>query len=559
MKRYFYFAAAAALMAACSQSDDLALSPQTVQQAVEQTPVEFGVYVGKNTTRAGEAGDVDTKNLGAVLTQRHGAKNGFGIFAYYTDDEQFSQLALPNFMYNEHVTSNYTWVGSAFTATPSAAWSYSPVKYWPNEFGTEAVSNATDYLSFFAYAPYVEVDEITGLPLAVTAKTADEVAKLLGYDDKEAWYNGALKDSGGDYSTLDGSTTPSRDQADEKIADAAEAYIAAAQNNIVHLSKNTATGDPIVKYRVDWNPATAVDLCWGVVPVTPATTTYSPITTGASTTTDGLPYLNLIKEKAAVTGKVNFQFYHALARLNVQIDTDIDIANGPGTYAGGTTDVEGIGGDATGNTVKTRVYVRSVTFDGFATEGALNLHNTVAITPLWKAFDGTSILAANSVTIYDGLQDGAEVTSKNSSEKPTGLNSKIIEENVTITTDNKIWKEDASHPGVRSAAVNLFNSTTETASIYVIPNGATPKVTIVYDVETIDPNLSGYLADGKTHGSSVENKITKSIFSPGTVLVAGKAYTIKLHLGLTSVKVDAAVQGWDDSTAAEDVTLPYND
>ena len=42
-----------------------------------------------------------------------------------------------------------------FYNSTSTKWGYTPVKYWPNEYGTGANSTGTDRISFFAYAPYV--------------------------------------------------------------------------------------------------------------------------------------------------------------------------------------------------------------------------------------------------------------------------------------------------------------------------------------------------------------------------------------------------------------------
>jgi hypothetical protein len=86
-------------------------------------------------------------------------------------------------------------------------------------------------------------------------------------------------------------------------------------------------------------------------------------------------------------------------------------------------------------------------------------------------------------------------------------------------------------------------------------------VTIVYDIETKDPNLAGYLSDGVTRGISIENKITKSIqLNDGSnmTLEAGKKYVIGLHLGLTSVKFDAQVANWDNEQHEGSAYLPVN-
>lgn len=75
---------------------------------------------------------------------------GFGVFAYYTGDQNWSTAGastIPNFMYNQQVT----WA--------SEQWTYSPVKYWPNNNNPADDSGASgseskNYLSFFAYAPF---------------------------------------------------------------------------------------------------------------------------------------------------------------------------------------------------------------------------------------------------------------------------------------------------------------------------------------------------------------------------------------------------------------------
>jgi len=163
------------------------------------------------------------------------------------------------------------------------------------------------------------------------------------------------------------------------------------------------------------------------------------------------------------------------------------------------------------------------------------------------------------VTVMDGRRDGREGAegAEATNETPVGLNQQIIQ-NSTATD------------GVTATAVNLFQPITTTTGllgdelttaqatalaepVYVIPTGEAVKVTIVYDVETTNGNLSGYLSDGVTHGISVENTITRSIRfntdagSATSALQSGKKYTLKLHLGMNSVKFDADVADWDDT------------
>lgn len=153
MKKYLFIAAAAvAMLASCSQSDDL--SAPVTQQNTEDNAVQFGTYVGGSAgSRAtvGKTGDINT----TVLHTGTGATDGFGVFAYYTKstDYTYNQTEFkPNFMYNQQVTTD-----------GSTGWTYSPTKYWPNGLndqdngvgGDDETLTAGGKVSFFAYAPYV--------------------------------------------------------------------------------------------------------------------------------------------------------------------------------------------------------------------------------------------------------------------------------------------------------------------------------------------------------------------------------------------------------------------
>ena len=116
--------------------------------------VNFGVYVPQ--TKAGKAGQTTTTTLKVA----QGEGGGFGVFAYYTDNATYAGTSKPNFMYNQGVFWN------------STKWEYSPVKYWPNEYGTGANSDHTDKVSFFAYAPYVATASGSYGITAMSANTA---------------------------------------------------------------------------------------------------------------------------------------------------------------------------------------------------------------------------------------------------------------------------------------------------------------------------------------------------------------------------------------------------
>ena len=301
---------------------------------------------------------------------------------------------------------------------------------------------------------------------------------------------------------------------------AASGSVADATYGITGFSRNTTVGDPIVRYIASFYPERSVDLCWGVC----ASSTWARYQgTSNQTMTSGLPWLD-VEHPQGTDQKMTFTFKHALSQLNVQIDADPDI-----TTHDETTEI------AAG----TKIYVRSISFTGIATHGALNLNNTVPDEPLWLDYAGTTDLPfGQSVTIHDGRRDGREgaIGAEANNETPAGLNPAIVQ-NSTATN------------GVTHTLQNLFASSTATTPVYVIPTSEKMTVTIHYDVETVNPALSTYISDGTTNGVSIENKITKTIqfgTDPTKGLEAGKNYTLKLHLGMNSVKFDAAVSDWTD-------------
>lgn len=451
MRKFYLFAAAAVLLTACVKTQNL---DEVATIGTDESAVSFDVYTAR-ATKAGKPQEITTDIL----------KNGpgFGVFAYYTDNSKYDQYVKPNFMYNQQVRWNKT----------PEVWAYEPVKYWPNETGDAAVSDDKDYVTFFAYAPYVKAEPSTG-------------------------------------AVIHPDNLPTGVEWKEEVEQ---------HRNITGLINNSTTGDPKIKYIVDWNPATSVDLLWGVQ---------------SSGEEIGMPFLNQLKPKTA--GKTSFSLKHALAKLNVQIDAVVDAVT---PAASGQL------------AVGTKIYVRSITFEGFAAKGTLNLNNTAKDTPLWIDYAGIDALVAEPVTIYDGRKDGKEgyLDGESAREKVLGLNPVIVQ-SVPYGNANET-------AGVTNKAVNLFVPIAPTADpvkatdpIFVIPNGDPMKVTIVYDVETKDEKLAGYLSDGVTHGSTIENTITKAIKVSNAsdvanvVMNAGRAYTITLHLGMTSVKVEASVNEW---------------
>ncbi len=462
MKKSYLILAAAAIgltFASCSGDESLAESPKAVETTVDDGAVSFDAYVNRSVTRAGTPDEVTTTTL------KYGGKHaasGFGVFAYYTDGEKYAGNTKPNFMYNQQVIQKNS------TSDP---WTYDPVKYWPNEFGSDAISDQVDYLSFFAYAPWVKVDPLTGV------------------------VNG---------------DTPIKNT-----------------ENIVGMTRNNATGDPFVKYIATLDATNSVDLCYGVAK---EHFTSSASTSFANNIAAGSPYVDVTKP--SLGSKIHFDFKHVLAKLNVRIDAAVDAATPSAPLDG-----------------KTRIWVRSVTFEGITTKGSLNLR-----TGEWYQIDayGDNKISTGSVTVYDGRKDGKEPIGEAANEEPASLNPAIVQ-SLPYSSSTSVLEttNSGSVTGVTASEQNLFKKTTdEKDPIFVIPTGEKLKVTVVYDVETLDENLAYYLSDGVKLGSTIQNSITKTIDTFGAIS-AGMAYTLKLHLGMKSVEFDAYVSDWDGSLTGD--------
>ena len=128
------------LLAACA-GDDAAVAPISDNPGADAkgSAICFNVedfYNGtadKSATRA--AGREDLSRL---------RSDGFGVFACRTGKHPYVSSSISwNFMWNQQVT---------YAAT---GWTYSPVKYWPNDMTGE---EGDEYITFFAYAPYSKRD-----------------------------------------------------------------------------------------------------------------------------------------------------------------------------------------------------------------------------------------------------------------------------------------------------------------------------------------------------------------------------------------------------------------
>ena len=431
MKKIFVFAAIAAsvLAVGCAKNE-------VVQNVTKdgKTPVSFGVYNGRMGTKAVSATDFGPINSTANL---EATTNGFGVFAYYTGDDPYASTTAANFMYNEQVQYTDT-DGDSVKDT----WTYSPVKYWPNEHGSTAVSPivdegdpsehyTADKLTFLVYAPYVASVGTEG----ITSMTANNVAE------------------------------------DAKLG-----------------------------FTVPASTAQQIDLMYGVL---------GSVSTNVEGGTDGAvngPIADLTKQEC--DGEVDILFKHALAKAQIDIRTIVD-------QVAATSSVDP-SSDGTLVVVKDLNIIGGTSANVIGTQGILNLY-----TGAWSSVTGTSSFAV------DPLPDEIKVNAQPTSQ-PTikgVLEGGLTDANYTPTPPGKI-------------------------DLMFIPGGQIVGVEIVYYVCTADAKL------GVNSGASIiENHITKNFGTPITV-TAGKQYNITINLGLTSIKLDASVDPWDEE--AKPIDLPAN-
>lgn len=221
------------LLTACNADNASALDDRSGSGTLSSEAVTFGVSEVQAVSRAGFVGELDELFMRAT---------GFGVYAYVTSDggtwASTGSTATPDFMTNEHVSYE-----------PNDGWTYRPLKYWPNE----AADGTIDRVSFFAYAPYVDLSDVA-------------------YHDATAAMNAA-------------------------------ADPAFTGEGILSLPTAATEGTPKIAYSVASRPAFSVDLMYGVAAPPQEGTVVSA----------GMPFLDMTKE--AVFDRIDYRFCHALTRV----------------------------------------------------------------------------------------------------------------------------------------------------------------------------------------------------------------------------------------------------
>lgn len=139
-KNLFIAALGLVVLAGCSSEDEV-----STLIANSDNAINFTTYVGKQTKAIDKGSFVEN--------------DAIGVFAYYTGSKGFDTTAAPNFMYEQAITKD------------SKAWSYSPLKYWPNTSGEK--------ITFFGYYPSAK----TGMTFYKAGTTTAYENKATGFPD----------------------------------------------------------------------------------------------------------------------------------------------------------------------------------------------------------------------------------------------------------------------------------------------------------------------------------------------------------------------------------------
>lgn len=535
-------AAASVVLTGCTESDisnDTSLAKESAPSAIEFSAKTRNA--GATRATGGAPGNITTASL---KTGAHSA--GFSVVAYHTNTSAWSTVhtsAKPSFMWNQQVAWN----------TSNGVWSYSPVKFWPNDFSDEVVDDrqgtaGQEYaaygsqdggkVSFFAYAPYVAFSTTSS---GTTAKYGKE------YVSQES---------------------------------------TAADDGIVAITANDYAGEPQVYYILNnADLSKAVDLLWGVRGNSSGYDLATQTATDAATIGD----YNTDLTKQSVGESVNFLFKHALSKIGghtattdlaglttgLQVVLDVD----DGSLTGGVkTGTAIFGGAKQANTLVTvksiEIYDLKTAHDfpmSFITEEKSDLVKegwfNIA-TGTWNATD----LATNSGATYS-----SKVDAENSTGTVGTLNPKIKEDASGLAYDGSKWTTSAVSEGipgvVETTPTDVYADDSNVPALVLIPSNTDQHlvVRVEYVVRTYDPNLNATAAGSEGTWTKVTQKITSKVKIPRGALKANTYYKLLLHLGLTSVKFTASVCDWEDAANAgtegntntddnndKDVYLPSN-
>jgi len=290
-------------------------------------------------------------------------------------------------------------------------------------------------------------------------------------------------------------------------------------------SVSAGNGDPTIGYTVAEDPASSVDLLWGV-------------RTDTSDKT-GLPWIDI--QKGQTTSAVLFTFYHALCAIGLHAQVMVDQKNDTDNLG----DLSQLGkiGDADG----CKVTLKSITITPkgfpnaepavaatlFHKSAKLNLNNTnTPHQPKWTEKTGTIA----KLVLDDGSTDGHGA-----------IDDSLLDPNPSDFSDanpsNTSVMSNTSVPGI-----------TESANTQAIIAGDNMFMLIPQDAQDYDITIEyfltykteiGYHREAKTGTAKIKN----------LELAAGMKYYLNLVFGLTTFKLNVMATDWVGETQNTTVVI----
>lgn len=460
-------------------------------------------------TRAGDTGTGESSGESSEISAdlKTLRQNGFGVFAVNTGTTPYGDWRTANSTKaaaDAHDYSNYMfnqavqWPKKDAESTDPAetgSWSYSPIKYWPNPTFGENNAMKPQYVSFFAYSPYV--------------------SNLSKYNSSNSSNPGIL---GYSYA---------------------------------------ANGDPLIAFNA---VNTDVDLLFGAGGGT-QNGSYCNDEAGTNSNTgksyDSSPFtVNSDIAKMKNNGLLKFNFKHALSKVKITVDTHIG-------ETAATVDknskvmidyiILSMGNAESGENVPTVSFLDLATgqFAADASTGSEGKNDIVnAVKTKGKTDEENPIMeglptpdAKKDMNTNIGSVEDDVITAAAKADDSGSSTSPAKPHTRGEGDTGSSWDDLPSVTGTPQDIV-------EGGCNYMFFPTFTPKIEVYvkYHIYTKDPIYeSGYV--DVVQISKAELTFTKDLES-------GNAYTLQLHLGLTSVKMDATVSEWTD--ASTDVDLPKN-
>jgi len=242
------------------------------------------------------------------------------------------------------------------------------------------------------------------------------------------------------------------------------------------------------------------------------------------------PQFNRYKTDGAGTtsGTVLMHFIHALSKLKLEVQGIFDHTSPTDNSTEYPSDVDS----------QTKIFVESVTISDLPTEAVLYLQpdENSTTTPRWDSQASTEDIAITTSDLNEEVR-WTWTPSKTTDADAALTEFNALEEGVTNTVKRLLKEED-------DAYLLIPRSTAQTMT-----------VTVKYHVVTYDPALT---LNSPKYFSHVTNDIESTTTETFTI-EANKTYTLRLLLGLTTVKFEITAEDWAVPMVLDAEVTPWGD